>query len=285
MHANPVNWVGIKTNVAVSHFELAKFSKHVLRTRLGFSALEEIFAERDLAAVLAAFPEVYMACMQGTDLIRSLDPDPGYVGDWIAQWVPAFADREHPGVPSLVLATIQNDIATVCQDHGTLADAIELYRRALTTLDADDTENRGAPEYGPTSLPPPVGSEVIDADMRLTTKRNLATALWMLGEERACAPHFREAIALFEEVLAAQDPAADPMDWAITQSSRARAYKELYLVEGDVEVLRLSLSAYDEAVGALPDGMDSPWHQQVPSKREAVRELLGRATQPRDPGP
>ena len=285
LHVDPVYWIRIKTDLAVSHFELAKTSKGVKRIHLGFSALEEIFAERDLAAALAAVPELYMAILQGTDLIRSLDPDPGYVGDWIAKWVPDFADGEHRGVPSFVLAAIQNNIATVCQDHGALADAIELCRRALANLDDDDAANRDPPESGPTSFPPPVGSEAIDAGLRLTTKTNLATALRMLGEVCACAPHLREAIALFGEVLVAQDPAIEPMDWAITQSSRARAYKELYLVDGDVEVLRLSLSAYDEAVGALPDGMDSPWHRQVPGKREAVREMLRQATQPRDPSP
>ena len=72
------------------------------------------------------------------------------------------------------------------------------------------------------------------------------------------------------------------MDWAITQSSKARAYRELYLVDGDVELVRLSLSAYDQAVAALPKGGNTLWHQQVPRKREEVRELLRQATPPRD---
>lgn len=75
-------------------------------------------------------------------------------------------------------------------------------------------------------------------------------------------------------MLAGQDPAVDPMDWAITQSARGRAYKELYHVDGDIELLRISFSAYDDAWQSLVDRMDSPWHKQVSGKREDVRRML-----------
>ena len=279
LQTDPLNWATIKTNLAVSHFVLAQTNNDVERVRLGFSVLEEVFMEHDLAAILAGLPELYVAFLQGTDLIRSLDLESGFVADWITKWIPVFTDREHCGVPPFVLVTMQNNIAVVCRDHGALPDAIRLCRRALASLDSGDTANPDVPESAHTSLPPSEGLGAIDPNLRLTTKRNLATALRKLGEETTCASHLREAIALFEEVLAAQDPALDRMDWVITQSDRARAYKELYLVEGDVEVLRVSLSAYDQAITALPQGVDSPWHQQLPDKREAVRELLERAPQ------
>ena len=285
LHADALNWARIKTNLAVSHFEMAKSGTDAERIRLGFSVLEEVFVERDLAAVPAGIPELYMAFLRGTLLITSLDPESDYVGDWIAKWTPVFSDREHRGVPSSVLVTVQIHIGVVCQDHGALADAIRLYRRALVSLDTEDRADRDVQESGGTPLPPLGGGEVIDADLLLTTRRNLATALRILGEEITYAPHLEEAIALFEEALATQDAAVDPMDWAIAQSGRARAYKELYLIEGDLETLRLSLRAYDEAVVALPEGMDSPWHQQVPGNREAVRDMLRQASQPRDPSP
>ncbi len=285
LHSDPLNWVKIKTNLANCHFALAQTGKDVERIRTGFSVLEEVFLHSDLAAVLARSPELYLAFLQGTDLLSSLDPDPGFVRDWIATWIPLFADREHRGVPSFVLVTVQNSIVVVCQDHGALADAIRLCRYTLARLHANDAANRDAPEHRRTSLPPLLDSADINADLRLTTKRNLATALRMSGEETACAPHLREAIQLLEEVLAAQDAAVDPMEWAITQSGRARTYKELYLVEGDTEVLRVSLSAYDQTIAALPEGMDSPWHQQVPGKREVVKDMLNQATKPRDASP
>ncbi|MDE2823843.1 MAG: tetratricopeptide repeat protein [Chloroflexota bacterium] len=285
LQADPLNWVKIKTNLANCHFGLAQTRKDVERIRTGFSVLQEIFLHRELAAVFVSFPELYLAFLQGTDLITSLEPDPGYVGDWIAAWTPLFTDREHRGVPSFVLVTVQNNIAVVCQDHGALPDAIRLCRHALARLDADDAATRDAPEHSRTSPPPPSDAAEINADQRVTTKRNLATALRMSGEKTACAPHLREAIDLFEEVLAAQDASVDPMDWVITQSGRARAYKELYLVEGDTDVLRISLSAYDQTIAALPKGKDSPWHQQVPRKREVVKNMLKQATGPRDTGP
>ena len=68
------------------------------------------------------------------------------------------------------------------------------------------------------------------------------------------------------------------MDWVITQTSKGRAYERLYHVEGDVDILRLSLSAYDEASENLVDGIDSPWHRQVPGKREKIRKLLEQDT-------
>ena len=225
-----------------------------------------------------------MAFIQGTHLFRSLNPDPAYVQDWIAKWVPFFTDRDHGGVPSLVLAALQNSISMVCQSYGAHSDIIDLCRLALANLDAHESINRNEPESGPTSIPPLAGLEANHAELRLTVTRDLATSLWMLGEERACASHIREAIALLDEILTTQDRAADPMEWAITQSSRARAYKELYLVERDIEILRLSLSAYDQTVATLPEGIDSPWHQQVPGKREMVRDMLKQATQPRHPG-
>ena len=40
------------------------------------------------------------------------------------------------------------------------------------------------------------------------------------------------------------------------------------------ELLPTSLSAYNEASQSLVDGMDSPWHQQVPGKREELRRML-----------
>ena len=234
----------------------------------GFSLLEETFAKPDLTSVSTAIPEQYMAFLQGLDLVGSLDHESDYVTEWRAKWVPFFAEREHGNCPPLLIAVIQNDIAVACQGHHALPDAIDLYRRALINLDAHHDANCTA--SGSFSTPHPHVNSIEASDI----KSNLAAALRMLGEERSCARLLREAIGLFDEVLAAQDPALGRMDRARAQSGKARAYKELYHVERDVELLRLALSTYDDAVRTLPPEMDSPWHQQVPGKREAVRKLL-----------
>ena len=265
---NPVNWLKIKSNLAVSHFELSKMNNDIERTAQGFSLLEEVLLRDEPLPVSIAIPERYMAFWQGLDLVHPLDHESDYFEDWRVKWVPFFTKREHHNLPPPLLAAIQNDIAIACKNHDALDDAIDLYRRALTTLADSDNANLAAPAFAAIPVPPAHPMEAADV------KRNLATALWMLGAERSCARPIREAIALFDEVLAAQDPVLNPMDWAITQSSKARAYQELYHVERDVEFLRLSLSAYDEALRTLPPETDSPWHQQVPGKREAVRKLL-----------
>ena len=53
-------------------------------------------------------------------------------------------------------------------------------------------------------------------------------------------------------------PPSIPSDWVIAQSRRARAYKELYRIEDDVNALRLIAVAYDEAVVALPKAWTVP---------------------------
>lgn len=273
--ANPENWVTVKTNLALSYFRLSKARNEIEPAVQGFSCLEEVLIERDLGTALAARPEPYITFLEGIDLVRSMDRHADYVQDWIAKWVPVFTQRKHEAVSRLMLGLVQNDLATVCQDLRSLPAAIELYRRALANLSTHDDMNETASSSGGMSHLHPVASEPIDAD-RLATdvKRNLGTACRILGEERSCVELLREAIALFEEVLAGLDPAVDPMDWTITQSAKGRACKGLYHVEGDVELLRLSLSAYDEATRNLVDGIDSPWHRQVPGKREEVRRLL-----------
>lgn len=277
LNASPENWGKIKSNLALSYFQLSEARNDSELAAQGFSFLEEILIEHDLGTALAASLEPYIAFYQGIDLVKSMDHQADYVRDWIAKWVPVFTDREHEGVSRYVLGLVQNDLATVCQDSRALPDAIKLYRRALANLSTHDDMNGTASSSGATSHPQPFALEPIDAN-RLATdvKRNLGTASRMLGEERASASLLREAVALFDEVLDALDRTVEPMDWAITQSSKARAYKELYCVEGDRDLLRRSLSAYDEALKNLVEGIDSPWHRQLPGKREEVRKLLER---------
>ena len=282
LNASPENWGKIKTNLALSYFQLSEARNDSELAAQGFSFLEEVLIEHDLGTALAASPEPYIAFYQGIHLVKAMDREAEYVRDWIARWVPVFTEREHEGVSRYLLGLVQNDIATVCQDSRGLPDAIKLYRRALANLSTHDGMNETASSSRTTSHPHPVAEEPTDTDCIVAAiKQNLGTACRMLGEERSCAGHLREAIALFDEVLAGLDPAVDPMDcvdWAITQSSKGRAYEDLYHVEGDVQLLRLSLSAYDEALQYLVDGVDSPWHQQVPGKREEVRRLLEQHT-------
>ena len=273
--ASPQNWVTVKTNLALSYFQLSKASNEIEPAVHGLTCLEEVLIERDLSTALAVRPEPYIAFLEGIDLVKSMGRHADYVQDLIAKWVPVFTKHEHVGVSRHMLGVVQNDLATVCQGLRSLPAAIELYRRALANLSILDDTNEPASSLGGMSRLDPVASESIDAE-RLATdvKLNLGTTCRMLGEERACAELLREAIALFEEVLAGLDPAVDPMYWTITQSSKGRACKELYHVEGNVELLRHSLSAYDEAAQNLVEGIDSPWHRQVPGMREEVRRLL-----------
>ena len=275
LDANPENWVKVKTNLAMSYFQLSKARKDIEAVAQGFLLLEGILIEHDLGTVMARCPEPYVAFCEGIDLVKSMGHRADYVRAWIGKWVPVFTKREHGGVSRHVLGIVQNDIAIVCQDFLFLTDAVKLYRRALANVSTDGDVNETASSPGATFHSQPVASEPVDAErLVVKVKRNLGTACRMLGEERSCARLLREALVLFDEVLAGLDPAVDPMDWAITQSSKGRTYKALYHVEGDVELLRLSLSAYDEALQHLVDGMDSLWHRQVPGKREEVRMLL-----------
>ena len=273
--AHPENWIKVKTNLALSYFQLSEARHDTQTTARGFSCLEEVFIDHDLSKALAACPEPYFAFFEGIDHVRSMVHQTDFAREWIGKWFPVFTKREHEGVSRQVLGIMQNDIANVCQEFGGLSDAIELYRGALANMSAhDDTKEPGSSSET-TLNPQMVASGPFDPDRLVSDiERNLGTACRMLGEERSCVGLLREAIAQFDKVLAGQDPAVDPMDWAITQSARGRAYKELYHVEGDVELLRTSLSAYDEASQSLVDGMDSPWHQQVPGKREEVRRML-----------
>ena len=275
LDVNPENWVKVKSNLALSYFQLSEARNDIEPAAQGFSVLEEVLIEHDLGTVLAARPEPYFAFWQGIDLVKPLDHQGDYLRNWIAKWVPVFMEREHEGVSRRVLGSVQNDIATVCQGLLALPDAIKLYRRALANLSTHEDVDEAALSQGAISHPQPLVSASPNTN-RLSgnIKRNMGTACRMLGEERSCARLLREAISLFDEVLTELDPAVDPMDWAITQSSKARAYKELYHVEEDVELLRLSLSAYDEALDYLVDGKDSLWHRQVPGKREEIRRLL-----------
>ncbi len=272
---NPENWVKVKTNLALSYFQLSEARNDIEAAVQGFSLLEEVLIEHDLGTAVARCPETYIAFGQGIDLVKSMGHRADYVRDWIGKWVPVFTKREHRGVPRHVLGIIQNDMATFCQDSLCLTDAVNLYRRALANVSTDGDVNETASSACSTFHSQPVASEPVDPDrLVVDVKGNLGTACRMLGEERSCARLLREALALFDEVLAGLDPAVDPMDWARTQSSKGRAYKALYHVEGDVELLRLSLSAYDEALQHLVDGIDTPWHRQVPGRREEVRMLL-----------
>lgn len=279
VETSPENWVKVKSNLALSYFQLSEARNNIEAAAQGFSFLEEVFIEHNLGTTLAACSEPYIAFHQGIDLVKSMEHQADYVRDWIGKWVSVFLEREHEGVSRYLLGIVQNDIATVCQDSLALTDAIELYRRALANLSAHGDMNEMASSSGITSHPQPIASKPIDAHRFVAdVKRNLGTACRMLGEERACTGLLREAIALFDEVLAGLDPAVDPMNWAITQSSKGGAYKALYHVEADVELLRLSLSAYDEALRHLVDGIDSPWHRQVPGKRDEIRRLLEQNT-------
>ena len=267
LDTSPENWVKLKSNLALSKFQLSEAGNGVEAVAQGFSVLEEIFIENDLGRTLAAYPEACMTFREGIDLVNSMDRDAQYVRDWIARWVPVFTEREHEGVSKLILAAIQNDLASACHNFGALPDTIKLGRRALANLPPqDDVEEMVVSSSGVTST------------VRLHIKRNLAVACKMLGEELSCAGLLKESIVLFDEVLKGLDPTADPMNWATMQSSKGAACKGLYHVEGDVELLRLSLSAYDESLAHLVDGVDSPWHRQVPGLREEVRRLLEQHT-------
>ena len=283
LESSPENWVKLKSNLAMSSFELSKHRNDVGLTAQGFSILEEVLIERDLGPAMVACPEPYIVFCQAIDLVKSMVHQSDYVREWIANWVPVFTDREHEGVSGRALGILQNDLATICQDAGAMTDAVKLYRRALANMANLDHLNETVSNSRATSHPPVPSQSPDTVRLVANVKRNLGTACRMLGEERSSAMLLGEAIALLDEVLAALDPAVDPMDWAITESSKARAYKELYHVEGDVDLLRLSLSAYDEALQYLADGMDSPWHQQVPGKRDEVRRLLEQAMGPPDP--
>ena len=275
LDASPENWVKIKSNLAMSYFELAKVGKDANATAQGFSLIEEILVERDLSAVLVNSPEPYFAFYQGIDLIRSLDHRTDYVQAWIATWVPVFTDGSHKAISKRTLAFIQNDLAIVLQDRRALTDAVEMSRRSLANMESSGDSGEVSPSSSTTFLGQSVTSDPLNVDLVETDiKRNLGTACRMLGEKRASASLLKEALALFDEVLAAVDLDVNPMNWAITQSGKGRAYKALYHVEGDVDWLRLSLSAYDEAMDKLIDGLDSLWHRQVPLKREEVRRLL-----------
>ena len=283
LDSSPENWVKLKSNLAMSSFELSKHRNDVGLTAQGFSILEEILIERDLGPALAACPDPYIVFCQAIDLIKSMAHQSNFVREWIAAWVPVFTDREHEGVSGLALGILQNDLATICRDAGALNSAVSLYRRALANLANLDHMDETVSNSRASSHPPDPSQSPDKVRLVPSVRRNLGTACRMLGEERSCATFLGEAIALFGEVLATVDPAVDPMGWAITQSNKARAYKELYHVEGDVDLLRHSLSAYDEALQHLPDDTDSPWHQQVPGKRDKVRRLLEQAMGP--PGP
>lgn len=273
------NWIKVKTNLALSYFQLSEARKKPQTAARGFSCLEEVFIDHDFAMALAACPEPYLAFFEGIDHVRSMDHQADLAREWIGKWVPVFTEREHEGVSRQVLGIMQNDIANVCQKFGELTDAIDLYRGALANMSAHNDTKEVESSSDTTFHPQMVASGLFDPDRLVSNiERNLGTACRMLGEERSCAGLLKEAIAQFDKVLAGQDPAVDPMDWAITQSARGRAYKELYHVEGDVELLRISISAYDEASQNLVDGMDSPWHQQVPEKREEVRQMLEQVT-------
>ena len=267
LDTSPEKWVKLKSNLASSKFQLSEAGSGVEAVAQGFSVLEEIFIENDLGRTLAACPESCITFREGIDLIKSMDREAEYVRDWIARWVPVFTEREHEGVPKLILAGIQNDLASACGNFGALPDTVKLCRRALANLPPqDDVEEVGVSSSGVTSI------------IRLHIKRNLAVACGTLGEELSCAGLLKEAIVLFDEFLKGLDPGADPMSWAAMQSSKGAACKGLYHVEGDVELLRLSLSAYDESLAYLVDGVDSPWHRQVPGLREEVRRLLEQHT-------
>lgn len=277
LDANTANWIAIKNNLAMSFFVLAEMRAEFDYVAQGFSSLEEIFVKHDLRTALANHPEVYATFTIGIDLVKSMDHESDYVDEWTAKWVPVFEDREHENVPRHMLAIIQNNIATILQDRGELIDAIKLCRHALTNLAVQDEGEETTSSSISTFCSRPDTSQTFDASrFRMDVKRNLGTASRMLGEKRASASLLREAITLFDEILDALDRTVEPMEWVITQSSKARAYKELYRVEGNVDLLRCSLAAYDEAVQNLVEGVDSPWHRQVPGKREEVRELLER---------
>ena len=277
LDAHPQNWVLVKNNLAMSFFELAEMKDEIDYARRGFSSLEDVFVKHDLRPALVILPEAYFTFARGIDLVKSMYHETDYVDEWAAKWVPVFAEREHENISRHMLAIIQNDIATILQDRRDLTDAIKLYRHALTNLAVQD-EGRKTPSSSiATFCPWSDASQTFDANRFVTgVKRNLGTASRMLGEDRASASLLREAVTLFDEVLDVLDRTVEPMDWAITQSSKARAYKELYCVEGDRDLLRRSLSAYDEALKNLVEGIDSPWHRQLPGKREEVRMLLER---------
>ena len=264
---SPENWVKLKSNLASSKFQLSEAGNGVEAVAEGFSVLEEIFIENDLGRTLAAYPESCMTFREGIDLVKSMDREAEYVRDWIARWVPVFTEREHEGVSKIVLAGIQNDLASACGNFGALSDTVKLCRRALANLPPQvDVEEVVVSSSGVTSI------------IRLHIKRNLAVACGALGEELSCAGLLKESIVLFDEVLKGLDPTADPVNWATMQSSKGAACKGLYHVEGDVELLRLSLSAYDESLAYVVDGVDNPWHRQVPGLRGEVRRLLEQHT-------
>ena len=92
-----------------------------------------------------------------------------------------FSDREHRGVPSSVLVTIQNNIVAVCSRSRRLG------RRdpALPSRPCQSGHRgQGRPRRSgvcPHSHSASGGSEVIDSHLLLTTKRDLATALRVSG--------------------------------------------------------------------------------------------------------
>ena len=279
LDVHPENWVKVKTNLALSYFQLSEFRRDVEATVQGFLLLKEVFIEHDLGTTLATCPEPFIVFFEGIDLVKSMGHQAIYVRDWIDKWVPVFTEHEFEGVSRHLLGLIQNDIATVCQYSSALPDAVELYRRSLSNLLIHDNMDATTAYAGARPDSELVASEAIDAGRPVVcVKQNLGTACRMLGEERSCARLLRKSLALFDEVLANLDSAVDPMRWAITQSSKGRAYRALFDIEGDVEILQFSLSAYDEASQHLVDGMDSPWHRQVPGMCEEIRRLLEQYT-------
>ncbi|MCY3789921.1 MAG: hypothetical protein OXH63_14160, partial [Gemmatimonadetes bacterium] len=94
LDASPENWVKVKTNLALSYFQLSEARNDVEPAAQGFSFLEEVLIEHDLGTALAAWPEPYIAFCQGIDLVKSMDHQADYIRDWIAKWVPAFTERE-----------------------------------------------------------------------------------------------------------------------------------------------------------------------------------------------
>ena len=132
-------------------------------------------------------------------------------------------------------------------DNAALADAIDLYRRLLTTTPRTSYPNHWA-----------------------ATQNNLGTALQTLGEREAGTDRLEEAVAAFHAALREYTRERTPLNWAMTQTNLGNALRTLG--EREAGTARL-----EEAVAAFRTALREYTRERMPLGWAMTQNNLGNA--------
>jgi tetratricopeptide (TPR) repeat protein len=156
-------------------------------------------------------------------------------------------DREAEWAFLMAQAKELKDLGEEFGDNAALAEAIELYRKALALVPRETSPEQWA-----------------------ATQNNLGTALWALGERESGTARLEEAVTAYREALKEYTRERVPLDWAMTQNNLGAALQALGEREGGTVRLEEAVAAYHEA-------LKERTRERVPLQWATTQNNLGNA--------